>query len=299
MGSVESPKGGLLLVHPRLLTPSPSNASTFLRWTKLHFRDLLNIPADTSSGAKVTSCMRLTAPDTAINYSHEEKQGVRPAYTYTCFVNDISVLKSKPYYDVSRKLNLELTRPLGKGEEAVGFPDKDAMVFDIVDAKFAVYECETHDPGVEDRSFQDIPATMFSSAGESPKAAPVLVAQVHFMVINVEPEHEVGRAISARVSLFRHLEGSFPKYKVYASLYRWAGKEAQPRDHPLIDVEKSARWMIMVCLESDGKMGLPQMLLDSVIEQWVNKDDTMEIVDGQGESKIMDHGVWDAGLLMR
>lgn len=41
---------GIMLVGPRLKEPSDESAATFLRWTKLHFRDMLNMPDDPSLG---------------------------------------------------------------------------------------------------------------------------------------------------------------------------------------------------------------------------------------------------------
>jgi hypothetical protein len=65
MASASPRKPGLLLVHPRLHTPNAENAATFLRWTKLHFRDMLNLP-DTGLGS-VTRDLRFVASDDSPN----------------------------------------------------------------------------------------------------------------------------------------------------------------------------------------------------------------------------------------
>ena len=127
----------LMLVHPRLHNPSPANATTFLRWTKLHFRDLLNIPEYATLG-RVARTLRFTAPDNDNRYSHVDGEGLSK-YTYTCVVDDIGILQTQAYYDVCRALNLEDTRKLGKEEEKVGYEEEGKMVFDVVDAKFAVF----------------------------------------------------------------------------------------------------------------------------------------------------------------
>ena len=57
---------------------------------------------------------------------------------YTLMVDDLGALNSQAYYEVDRRLNLEQGRTLGKEEEAVNYESDEAMVFDIVDAKFAV-----------------------------------------------------------------------------------------------------------------------------------------------------------------
>lgn len=128
---------GIMLVNPRLKTPSPDSAATFLRWTKLHFRDLLNIPSHPTHG-RLTRCLRFVVPDdnNDTNYSHTNPETL-PPYLYTCHIDDIGIVQSQAYYDVSRKLDLESTRDLGEGEEKVG---REGMVFDIVDAEFAIYE---------------------------------------------------------------------------------------------------------------------------------------------------------------
>ncbi|KAI4921273.1 hypothetical protein J4E85_008618 [Alternaria conjuncta] len=141
------PKPGLLLVHPRLHDPTPANATTFLRWTKLHFRDMLNIP-DTGSG-RVTQDLRFVAPEDDDGYTHDKKEegedgkSAMPKYLYTCLMDDIAFLKTEAYMGVSRRLNLEKSRTLEEGEVGVGFLEEkeegeEKMVFDIVDAQFAV-----------------------------------------------------------------------------------------------------------------------------------------------------------------
>ncbi|KAI4631633.1 uncharacterized protein J4E87_002339 [Alternaria ethzedia] len=123
---------GLLLVHPRLHDPTPANATTFLRWTKLHFRDMLNIP-DTGSG-RVTQDLRFVAPEGDDGYTHthdkkkEEGEGGKsamPKYLYTCLMDDIAFLKTEPYMGVSRRLNLEKSRNLEEGEVGVGFLEEE------------------------------------------------------------------------------------------------------------------------------------------------------------------------------
>ncbi|KAH7399468.1 hypothetical protein BKA66DRAFT_165275 [Pyrenochaeta sp. MPI-SDFR-AT-0127] len=130
-------KPGLLLVGPRLHDPTPENAATFLRWTNLHLRDLLNIPEDPQLG-RLTRSFRFTAPENDSKYSHDESKGYTP-YFYTSIVDDIGVLQGQAYYDVSRSLDLEKTRELAEGEEAVGYGKEGAMVWNVVSAKFAVF----------------------------------------------------------------------------------------------------------------------------------------------------------------
>ncbi|RMZ66749.1 calcium calmodulin-dependent kinase [Pyrenophora seminiperda CCB06] len=128
---------GILLVHPRLITPSPATAATFLHWTKLHFRDMLRLEG-------ITCAMRFSAPEEDPRYSHavdDEGSGKLPMYLYMCLLSELDVVRGAPYYAVSRKLKLdeEEEEEEGKDEEDKENEDE-SMVFDIVDAKFAVYE---------------------------------------------------------------------------------------------------------------------------------------------------------------
>jgi hypothetical protein len=158
-----TPKPGLLLVHPRLHDPTPTNATTFLRWTRLHFRDLLDMP-DTGSG-HVTRDLRFVAPDSDDAYTHKKEEDgageevMRPKYMYTCLVDNLAVLKGEAYNGVSRRLNLEKTRGLKNGEVGVEAQEEEGeekMVFDIVDAKFAVYE-EVESGSLGSETFQNLP----------------------------------------------------------------------------------------------------------------------------------------------
>ncbi|KAF2729126.1 hypothetical protein EJ04DRAFT_502895 [Polyplosphaeria fusca] len=130
------PAQGFMLVHPRLHAPSPKTALTFLRWTKVHFRDLVLLPA---SPGIFTHCLRNVAPVDDAKYSHTAGKGMSP-YFYTIVLDDVHALHSQAYADVSRKLDLEHTRALVEGEEAVSSGlGEEAMVWDVVDARFAVF----------------------------------------------------------------------------------------------------------------------------------------------------------------
>ncbi|KAI4674194.1 uncharacterized protein J4E84_010700 [Alternaria hordeiaustralica] len=113
---------------------------------------MLNIP-DTGSG-HVTQDLRFVAPEGDDGYTHthdkkeegkETSKGLMPKYLYTCLMDDIAFLKTEAYMGVSRRLNLEKSRTLEEGEVGVGFLEEEGegeekMVFDIVDAQFAVVE---------------------------------------------------------------------------------------------------------------------------------------------------------------
>lgn len=62
MASTSTRRPGVLVVNPTLHDPTPENAAIFLRWTKLHFRDLLN-HLQTDEDGSVTRTLRFTAAD--------------------------------------------------------------------------------------------------------------------------------------------------------------------------------------------------------------------------------------------
>jgi hypothetical protein len=148
MGSISTPQRtpGILVVHPRLHDPSPSNAATFLRWTKLHYRDLLSLPAAAEDGGHVLRAMRFTSLDGNDKYGHAAP--TESKYFYLVLATSISAFLTPEYYAMSRRLDLENTRKLADGEEPVGC--KEGMVFDICNAKFSVYQDldQSGDPGL-------------------------------------------------------------------------------------------------------------------------------------------------------
>ncbi|KAF2260191.1 hypothetical protein CC78DRAFT_37399 [Lojkania enalia] len=125
---------GLFLIHCRLLPPYSETASQFLKWFKLHYRDIASLPADPIKGL-ITHGVPYLAPDTDPKYGHDDSK--MPPYYFTCMLTDCAYLGTGPYVQMSRRLDLENTREMVDGEVAVG---KEGMVFDVVDARFAVYE---------------------------------------------------------------------------------------------------------------------------------------------------------------
>jgi hypothetical protein len=98
---------GISLVRPKLHEDTQENRGLFRRWTKLHTRDVLSIPKDVDLGG--TSKL--------LRYKRSENGGEE--YLYTIHFDDIKLLTTVPFQNVSRRLDLENTRPLGPGGEAV------------------------------------------------------------------------------------------------------------------------------------------------------------------------------------
>lgn len=78
MSSITPHRPGILIVHPRLHDPTPENAAQFLRWTKLHNRDLLDIP-ETQDYGKIVRTARFRAADDDAKYGHGHDGG-KPSY---------------------------------------------------------------------------------------------------------------------------------------------------------------------------------------------------------------------------
>lgn len=58
---MSSLRPGVMICTPSLHDTTPENAETFLRWTKLHNRELLDLPA-TDDGGNITRCLRFARP---------------------------------------------------------------------------------------------------------------------------------------------------------------------------------------------------------------------------------------------
>ena len=119
------------------------------------------------------------------------------------------------------------------------------MVFDIVDAKFAVYE-EMGSPAMEP-SFQMLPTHLTTKSGKGPKS--VMVA-VHVDLPQATTTIDVDTVPKAlQSSLFTLVKAAVPPaLEPYSSLYRWSGEDAQPEHHPLIRTDVRCAWMELLSL---------------------------------------------------
>jgi hypothetical protein len=292
-----TPKPGLLLVHPRLHDPTPTNATAFLRWTKLHFRDLLDMP-DTGSGS-VTRDLRFVAPDSDDAYTHKKEEDgaggeiTCPKYMYTCLVNNLAVLKGEAYNGVSRRLNLEKTRGLKNGEVGVEAQEEEGeekMVFDIVDAKFAVYE-EVESGSLGSGSFQNLPPHLTSRNGT---AAPKSVLVAVYVDVPVGGNTDLGDVPKTlHSSLLDCVKAAVPPaLKLYSSLYRWAGIESQPDLHPLINNSGRREWMILVLLVDEEGKTLVREHAVMLVNGWVKEE------KGKLGAVGMEVGLWNGEVFM-
>lgn len=250
---------------------------------------------DTGSG-HVTQDLRFVAPEGDEAYTHnkeEEGEGkeMLPKYLYTCLVNDIACLKGEAYAAVSRQLNLEKTRALGEGEVEVGFQEEEEgeekMVFDIVDAKFAVYE---EVGGGGEMSFQRLPPHLTSRMGAAPKS--VLVA----VYGDVSPGAGVDRNTVLQIlhdSLLARFKAVVPPTLTpYSSLYKWAGVEAQPDSHPLIGKDGRGEWMVLLSLVDEKGETLVREHAVMLVKGWVEEE------RGRVGVGRIDFGLWEGEVFM-
>ncbi|PVI08265.1 hypothetical protein DM02DRAFT_648319 [Periconia macrospinosa] len=308
MGSLSPRRPGILLVHPRLREPSEESAGTFLRWTKLHYRDLLSIP-DTPALGHTTRTLRFVG-----------KLG--EPYFYTTNVEDIGILQSEAYYKIPRQLDLENTRALSKDEEAVG---KAGQVWDVVDTIFGVFEYvggwEKDVSGLKQRlesperlntvqieSYQTLPLPLSTTLTNNQTPRNYLIAlTIRNVPTTLNPEsapsdQPAPRSVLAlQEALLRYLaSGNGPStiseegVKIATSVYRYAGQQAQPAEHPLIDVGATGEWLVVALLVAPDVQATG---LDEEVVEWVDRWDAHAVAGKEDVS--VEWRTWSGDLFMQ
>ncbi|KAH7076429.1 hypothetical protein BKA63DRAFT_510097 [Paraphoma chrysanthemicola] len=293
MGSIADPsrpRAGIMVVNPRLHEPiTKENAEIFSRWTKLHFRDLLSIPSESGTvGGKaggVTRTLRFVnglEGSGSGKYGHE--MGKESTLFYTIFAPAISIFRSPQYYAVSRRLDLENTRSLLDGEEKVGC-EEGLMVWDVVGAYFTIYEEELNSSGYA--AYADVPSRDegvvlvglgVSGSGDAEKG-----------------DVGVGKVSELQKGLVEYLKTTVlkeeEKERVYTTVYRNAGTDAQPDMHPHIgaDVVGGGDWLVLLALA--GGEASTKEDLESAVAKWI------EVVHSKNTSGVeVRFGVWKKEL---
>lgn len=184
---------------------------------------------------------------------------------YTVLLSSISLVKSPEYYAVSRRLDLENTRDLLPGEERVGC-EGGKMVWDLVDAKFAVYE--------EVQGLQD---------GMPFKEFPVDKVEGSVLVAVGVKEGKLGDVKRVQKEVVANVSGS--GREVWTSLHRSAGAEGHPDMHPVVDAGGvgGMEWLILAFIVGEG---LTSARIDGMLSEWAN------------DRKNMDYGAWSGELFM-
>ena len=295
---------GVMIVRPSLHEQSKENAATFKRWTVMHFRDLLNLSPSTPDAEGISRTMRYT--------------NAAGDLFYTIHSDNISIWKTPAYYAVSRRLDLENTRKVEEGEEAVlsaphSFGDE-PMVWQLVNAEFGIFSEHApsrstllqvaqrwlHPPRTQ--SYQSVPLSLLSAAGEKAAARPSLLVTFTYNgteeeMEDEEPPKRLRDLQDEAVNCMARDYGA--DSTVWTSIYRHI-PNAQPDMHPLIVEGADGRgsWVVCVLVESEVshtmRAQLQVRLDDSVEAKRAREDETRENVP-KWRIKV---GIWRGELFM-
>ncbi|KAJ4383050.1 hypothetical protein N0V86_002278 [Didymella sp. IMI 355093] len=232
---------GMMLVRPSLHNDTADNRAIFRRWTIMHFHDLLNLAAPTPSSQGIVRTLR---------YSNSAGE-----LFYTIHAEDVNIWGSDAYKNRSGRLDLENTREVELGEEAVlsgehRFEGKEEpMVWDICNAEFAILEAPRDEKKDGVQSYHNIPFALLSPRGTKPTAPPCSLisltytsAEVHEKPSKQLTTLKVGVATYINAVLKDQANG-----KVYATMYRHL-PDSQPDMHPTIGEDKDGNGSWIVCI---------------------------------------------------
>lgn len=238
-------------MRPTLHSKSEEHKATFRRWTALHFRDLLNCPPPSPSSG-------LGGITRALRYTNDAGD-----LLYTIHADDIGVWKTRPYYEISRRLDLENTRALGPSEVKVlergcGF-EEGAMVWDVVDARFGIFE-EYKGRGVERTEgeiYQRVSMEALGRNSEERVGGAPGCALLTLTYASATDGGGDGEELPVQMKVLWDVvfEILYELYGIagfmYSGLYRERG-DAQPDLHPLIGDGEDGRGSWVGCFFVEG-----------------------------------------------
>ncbi|KAI1530903.1 hypothetical protein PtrCC142_008608 [Pyrenophora tritici-repentis] len=221
----------------------------------------------------VTGAMRFRAPDTDTGYSHalEDDTGESgeklPLYLYMCVLSDLGVVREAPYYGVSRRLDLDEENGEGDGVKKEEREEDKKMVFDIVDAKFAVYE-------------KLVGRGMIPVVEKKTKSVLICVSITPSSPSSTHTDTDAAFVSqSLHDSLLDTVKKAVPPaLTTHSCMYRWAGEAAQPDMHPLIDIGVSGEWMVTVLVVDEE--GETLMREHSFLYEWSNQHFFIALLSG-------------------
>lgn len=234
-----------MLVRPSLKDKSDENAAVFRRWTAVHFRDLLNCSSPTPSHKGIVRALRYT--------------NAAGDLFYTIHADDITIFKTQPYYEVSRRLDLENTRALRSDEVSVlreGHPfGSKPMIFDVTNAEFGIFE---ESPGLamgylEGGSYHDVPAAVLSNSEsklDTHKCVLLTLTCTSNGTKDEVPMKQVKLLQESVNNLLCELYGGASS--VFPSVYRHV-QDAQPDMHPVISKGENGDGAWVICLLFKGE----------------------------------------------
>jgi hypothetical protein len=188
------------------------------------------------------------------------------SYFYTILTNDIPFFHSAQYHACSRRLDLENTRVLGEREESVGC-EEGLMVWDICDAKFAIYE------------------EVASSDEMEVEAYPKLEGKGKKWLVGASLAADESRVKEMQKDLVECLR---KKGKVFSSVYKHGGKEAQPDKHPEIEARRigGGEWLVVVLVVGEEGM-MEKEGLEELVEEWKKEKEGVNIGVWKGEVDML------------
>lgn len=254
----------------------------------MHFRDLLNLPVPPPASQGITHALRYT------NSAGE--------LFYTFHADDVKIWASDAYKNRSPRLDLEHTREIEQGEEAVlqgekAFEGKEEpMVWDICSAEFAILSAFPSSlDGTDTKSYHDVPLALLSPRGTKPTAPPCLLVTLTYTSAE-EHEKPSKQLTTMRVGVVSYISSILEDQangRVYESMYRHLPDE-QPDMHPTIGEGKHGNGSWVVCVLAQAKLsdevqeGL-QANLEQIVESMKRKE------DGGWDVKIK---VWKGDVFM-
>ncbi|KAJ4346275.1 hypothetical protein N0V95_005540 [Ascochyta clinopodiicola] len=244
---VVSTQSGIMVVRPSLHKQTEENAATFKRWTIMHFRDLLNLAPKSPDAKGIFQAMRY--------------KSTAGELFYTIHADDISIWKTPAYYAISRRLDLENTRKVEEGEQAV-LPDPkelgdEPMVWHLVNAEFGIFSEQSISGSGQD-AYQCIPVSLLSAKGSQPSAPTCLLVTLTCTSIKGEKEYDTQEPPQVikemQLETLTQLSAGSSSFdgKVFTNIYRHI-PSAQPDMHPAIaeGAHGNGQWVLCLMVEED------------------------------------------------
>ena len=139
-------------------------------------------------------------------------------------------------------------------------------------------------------SYQKLPPSHTSTAGSTPSAPRSILISLSVKVSSpAVSSPDIPRKLQA--SLIEQFKAAPAGLELYTSLYRWTGVEAQPKDHPMIDMEASGEWLVTLLVIDEEGGELKRGDVDELVGKWA---DGVSKEDGY----TVDVGVWDGEVFM-
>ncbi|KAF9699792.1 hypothetical protein EKO04_002193 [Ascochyta lentis] len=285
---------GVMIVRPSLHEQTEEKTATFKRWTIMHFRDLLNLAPASSDAKGISRTMRYT------NTAGE--------LFYTIHADDISIWKTPAYYAISRRLDLENTRGVEEGEQAV-CPDfkklgDEPMVWHLVNAEFGIFS-EHPIPSAGQDGYQSVASSLLSAKGSQPSAPACVLITLTYSCVEDEKEDDLQepprRLKEMQSEILTHFSAGNTSLdgKIFSGIYRHI-PSAQPDMHPAIEerAHGNGQWVVCVMIEEEVSE-VRRMELKAGLEGRIDEKKRRGKKDG--ESRVdweMRVGVWKGELFM-